>query len=136
MEMTHPFPLRQVLGEGPKAATKAKKARPKSRPRPRSVKPQQPSEAQQKRVSKRCALDQDLKDKAARNYDDSLEAQIQGWIEAVTGTAFDEELSFVENLKDGTRLCNILNAYQPGMIKVGRPSKVRKEELSTSAVCS
>ena len=54
----------------------------------------------------------------------SSPAQVQQWIEAVTGEAFDEDMSFAENLKDGTRLCNILNAYQPGMIRVGKPSKV------------
>ena len=85
---------------------------PRSVARPKSVTPQQPSRQQKARVGNngvtvhygggddaRCGLDQDLKDKAARNYDVGLEERVQQWIEGVTGAPFDDNQSFAENLK-------------------------------------
>ena len=68
-------------------------------------------------VSKRCELDQDIQDKAAGKYSEGLEGSMQRWVEACTGEAFDPEMTFAENLKDGTRLCNVLNAFVEGAVK-------------------
>ena len=46
----------------------------------------------------------------------------QSWIEAVTGSPFEAE--FAEELKDGSRLCALINAIKPGTIKKINPSKV------------
>lgn len=48
-------------------------------------------------------------------YNIELEAQAQAWIEGVTGEAFQGE--FAEELRDGRRLCNLVNAIKPGFVR-------------------
>lgn len=48
-------------------------------------------------------------------YSIELEAQAQAWIEEVTGEAFQGE--FAEELRDGRRLCNLVNAIKPGFVR-------------------
>lgn len=48
-------------------------------------------------------------------YSVELEAQAQAWIEAVTGEPFTGE--FGEELRDGKRLCALMNAVMPGSIR-------------------
>lgn len=48
-------------------------------------------------------------------YSIELEAQAQTWIEEVTGEAFQGE--FAEELRDGRRLCNLVNAIKPGFVR-------------------
>ena len=53
-------------------------------------------------------------------------AEAQGWIEACTGTPFDKE--FAEYLKDGTALCELANAVEPGAIpKINRSALAFKQ---------
>ena len=42
--------------------------------------------------------------------------ECQRWIETVTNGDFDSSKSFAANLQDGTRLCELINAIQPGSV--------------------
>lgn len=48
-------------------------------------------------------------------YSLDLEAQAQSWIEDVTGEAFQG--NFAEELRDGRRLCNLMNVVRPGTVR-------------------
>ncbi|CAN0210507.1 unnamed protein product, partial [Scytosiphon promiscuus] len=47
--------------------------------------------------------------------------QAQGWIEDVTGEPFQGD--FADGLRDGTRLCKLLNAIKPSSIRRVNPYK-------------
>ena len=58
-------------------------------------------------------------------------AEAQAWIEACTGTPFDKE--FAEYLKDGTALCELANAVEPGAIpKINRSALAFKQMENVS----
>lgn len=48
-------------------------------------------------------------------YNVELEAQAQTWIEEVTGELFQGK--FADELRDGRRLCNLVNVIKPGFVR-------------------
>lgn len=60
-------------------------------------------------------LDAELAAKREANYDYQSEYEAQEWIEAVTGEPFSQE--FGEELRDGRRLCILINAIRPGTVR-------------------
>lgn len=48
-------------------------------------------------------------------YGGDLEAEAQEWIEGVTGEAF--EGGFEDSLRDGVKLCKLLNTIKPGAVR-------------------
>lgn len=54
--------------------------------------------------------------KRAQKFSPERERQAREWIEQITGEPFDDALSFQENLKDGTKLCKLINSIMPGAI--------------------
>ncbi|CAM9101703.1 unnamed protein product [Phaeothamnion confervicola] len=60
-------------------------------------------------------LDADLAQKRAATYDYNAELQAQQWVEAVTGRPFDGA-PFGAALKDGVRLCALVNGIRPGVV--------------------
>eukprot|EP00761_Pharyngomonas_kirbyi_P011977 gb/GECH01012003.1/.p1 GENE.gb/GECH01012003.1/~~gb/GECH01012003.1/.p1 ORF type:complete len:290 (+),score=74.46 gb/GECH01012003.1/:1-870(+) len=61
-------------------------------------------------------LDRELAQKQAAKKDPKAEAEVRGWIEAVTGEKFASS-DFQESLKDGVLLCKLANRIKPGSIK-------------------
>eukprot|EP00611_Tribonema_gayanum_P029319 TRINITY_DN7809_c0_g1_i1.p3 TRINITY_DN7809_c0_g1~~TRINITY_DN7809_c0_g1_i1.p3 ORF type:complete len:175 (-),score=67.35 TRINITY_DN7809_c0_g1_i1:582-1106(-) len=72
-------------------------------------------------------LDAELALKAAAKYDFEGERTAQEWMEAVTGVKF--EGSFASALKDGTLLCQLINAIKPGTIKRINSSKMPFKQM-------
>jgi len=68
------------------------------------------------------ALDRDVKNKIAAKYDPAKEAEVQFWIEDITGSPFQE--GFQDSLKTGVRLCQLLNKISPGSVR-----KVNSREM-------
>jgi transgelin len=60
-------------------------------------------------------LDRDLALKAAANYDHEGEAAAQAWVEGVLKEPFDAP--FAAALRDGTRLCRLVNTIAPNSVK-------------------
>uniref|UniRef100_A0A7S2G3N3 Calponin-homology (CH) domain-containing protein n=1 Tax=Octactis speculum TaxID=3111310 RepID=A0A7S2G3N3_9STRA len=56
-------------------------------------------------------------------------AETQRWIEHLTGGSLDEEGGFQAALKDGKRLCALINAIQPGTIKKISDSKIAFKQM-------
>ena len=56
-------------------------------------------------MSNLYGLDREIASRIAQKYDPEREKQAQDWIEQVTGTKFNPDLNFQQNLKDGTLLC-------------------------------
>ena len=52
---------------------------------------------------------------SSAGYGGDLEAEAQEWIEAVTEEAF--EGGFADSLRDGVKLCTLLNTIKPGAIR-------------------
>ncbi|KAI9002881.1 calponin homology domain-containing protein [Hyaloraphidium curvatum] len=61
-------------------------------------------------------LDKELSQKRAAKFSPEREKEAKEWIEALIGETFDSDKSFQENLKDGTRLCHLINTIAPGTI--------------------
>eukprot|EP00947_MAST-08B_sp_MAST-8B-sp1_P000537 g537.t1 len=76
-----------------------------------------------------ASLDLDIQAKSAAKYDKKLERDVQEWIEAVTGELFESGDSFAANLKSGVRLCKLLNAFEPGVIKRISASKMPFKQM-------
>mmetsp|Transcript_45244 Transcript_45244/g.141782 ORF Transcript_45244/g.141782 Transcript_45244/m.141782 type:complete len:319 (-) Transcript_45244:1665-2621(-) len=62
-------------------------------------------------------LDAALAKQRESRYDLDDEADAQAWIEAVTGEEFGEDEAFAAALKDGTKLCKLVNAIRPGSVR-------------------
>lgn len=56
-----------------------------------------------------------------------LETQAQAWIEGVTGEVFEGE--FGEELRDGRRLCNLINAIKPGSVRRVNDSRMPFKQM-------
>lgn len=52
---------------------------------------------------------------SSSGYSVEREAEAQAWIEEITERAF--KASFGEELRDGTILCEVMNAIKPGLIR-------------------
>ena len=72
-------------------------------------------------------IDKDLADKAAAKFDPALQAQAQGWLEALTGSPFPGE--FMESLKNGTILCEAMNVVRPGTIRRVNASRMPFKQM-------
>jgi hypothetical protein len=59
-------------------------------------------------------LDRDVRNKIMARYDPAQEAEVRAWIESVTGRSIGDD--FLEGLKSGVIMCNMLNTISPGMV--------------------
>lgn len=71
--------------------------------------------------------------KREANYDYEAEAEAQEWIEGVTGVAFADE--FGEELRDGRRLCELINAIKPGAVRRVNDSKMPFKQVCGERGC-
>lgn len=69
-------------------------------------------EEQSKKVSKMVRYETPT---SSSGYSVEREAEAQAWIEEVTERPF--KANFGEELRDGTRLCELMNAIKPGLIR-------------------
>lgn len=60
-------------------------------------------------------LSAEVKSKLAGKYDPLKEAQLRMWIQEVTGKNIGD--NFMESLKDGVLLCQLINKLEPGSVK-------------------
>ncbi|KAM3925866.1 calponin-1 [Leptodactylus fuscus] len=60
-------------------------------------------------------LSAEVKNKLASKYDPHLEAELRDWIESTTGRNIGNK--FMESLKDGVILCELINKLQPGSVR-------------------
>lgn len=67
-------------------------------------------------------LDAELAAKREANYDYDAEAEAREWIEDVTGQGFVDE--FGEELRNGRRLCELINKIKPGAVRRVNDSKM------------
>lgn len=64
---------------------------------------------------------------ATSGYSVELEAEAQQWIEEVTGEPFEGE--FAKELRDGRRLCLLINAIRPGSVRRVNDSKTPFKQM-------
>eukprot|EP00903_Cladosiphon_okamuranus_P008703 g8337.t1 len=72
-------------------------------------------------------LDAELAAKREANYDYDAEAEAQEWIEGVTGIKFADE--FGEELRNGKRLCELINTIKPGAVRRVNDSKMPFKQM-------
>ncbi|KAL2086646.1 hypothetical protein ACEWY4_017705 [Coilia grayii] len=60
-------------------------------------------------------LSAEVKSKLAGKYDPVIEEQLRMWIQEVTGRRLGD--NFMESLKDGVILCDLINKLQPGSVR-------------------
>ncbi|XP_030634776.1 calponin 1, basic, smooth muscle, a [Chanos chanos] len=60
-------------------------------------------------------LSAEVKSKLAQKYDPQMEEALRLWIQDVTGRRIPD--NFMEGLKDGVILCELINKLQPGSVK-------------------
>ncbi|XP_061566921.1 calponin-1 [Cololabis saira] len=60
-------------------------------------------------------LSAEVKSKLAGKYDPQKEEELRLWIEDVTGKRMGD--NFMESLKDGVHLCELINVLQPGSVR-------------------
>ncbi|XP_026997382.1 calponin-1 [Tachysurus fulvidraco] len=60
-------------------------------------------------------LSAEVKSKLAQKYDPQKEEELRLWIHEVTGRKVPD--NFMEGLKDGVILCELINALQPGSVR-------------------
>uniref|UniRef100_A0A8C5QHB9 Calponin n=1 Tax=Leptobrachium leishanense TaxID=445787 RepID=A0A8C5QHB9_9ANUR len=60
-------------------------------------------------------LSAEVKSKLAQKYDPQKEAELRQWIESITGRSLGNK--FMEALKDGVILCELINKLQPGSVR-------------------
>lgn len=64
-------------------------------------------------------------------YNSELETQAQAWIEKVTGEHFEGDFS--EELRDGRRLCNLINEIKPGSVRRVNNSKMPFKQMENTS---
>ncbi|TRZ08972.1 hypothetical protein HGM15179_018137 [Zosterops borbonicus] len=65
-------------------------------------------------------LSAEVKNKLAQKYDPQHERELRAWIEGTTGRRIGD--NFMDGLKDGVILCELINKLQPGSVpKVNEP---------------
>lgn len=72
-------------------------------------------------------LDAELAAKREANYDYDLENEAQEWIENVTGEQFQQ--AFAEELKDGRKLCVLINTIKPGAVRKVNDSRMPFKQM-------
>ncbi|XP_062310299.1 calponin-1 [Osmerus eperlanus] len=60
-------------------------------------------------------LSAEVKSKLAGKYDPQKEEELRLWIQDVTGRRIGD--NFMESLKDGVQLCELINTLQPGSVR-------------------
>ncbi|XP_014375342.1 calponin-1 [Alligator sinensis] len=60
-------------------------------------------------------LSAEVKSKLAQKYDPLREQELRAWIETMTGRRIGD--NFMEGLKDGVILCELINKLQPGSVR-------------------
>ncbi|KAF7237121.1 Calponin-2 [Varanus komodoensis] len=60
-------------------------------------------------------LSAEVRNRLAQKYDRQKEAELQVWIESITGKEIGPD--FQKGLKDGVILCELINKLQPGSVK-------------------
>ncbi|KAM4748283.1 calponin-1 [Rhinophrynus dorsalis] len=60
-------------------------------------------------------LSAEVKSKLAQKYDPQKEAELREWIESTTGRNIGNK--FMDSLKDGVILCELINKLQPGSVR-------------------
>ncbi|XP_063305593.1 calponin-1 [Pelobates fuscus] len=60
-------------------------------------------------------LSAEVKNKLAQKYDPHREAELREWIESTTGRSLGNK--FMDALKDGVILCELINKLQPGSVR-------------------
>lgn len=64
-------------------------------------------------------------------YNLELEGQAQAWIEVVTGEPFEGE--FAEEIRDGRRLCNLINVIKPGSVRRVNNSRMPFKQMENTS---
>jgi len=65
-------------------------------------------------------IDAELEAKKESNYDHSMEARAQDWMEKVLGDSYSVQGNFHDSLKSGVMLCKLMNAVNNNVIhKIG-----------------
>ncbi|CAM9634144.1 unnamed protein product, partial [Ectocarpus sp. 12 AP-2014] len=72
-------------------------------------------------------LDAELAARREANYDYDAEAEAQEWIEDVTGERFAQ--GFGEELKDGRKLCLLINQIKPGAVRRVNDSRMPFKQM-------
>lgn len=72
-------------------------------------------------------MDAELAARREANYDFESEHEAQEWIEAVTGEPFADE--FGEELRNGKRLCVLINAIKPGAVRKVNDSRMPFKQM-------
>jgi hypothetical protein len=67
-------------------------------------------------------MDKDIQNKLRAKFDPEKQAQAQAWVENLTGIQF--EGSFHDSLKDGVKLCKLVNTIKPGSVKKVNETKM------------
>ena len=73
-------------------------------------------------------LDKHIHEKKLASYDHALEAEVKQWIADVTGIPWGPQ-SFAERLHDGQMLCSVVNAIEPGKVRVNNSHMPFKQVL-------
>lgn len=72
-------------------------------------------------------LDAELAARREATYDHQAEREAQDWIEDVTGEPFVDE--FAEELKNGRRLCELINNIKPGTVRRVNDSRMPFKQM-------
>lgn len=72
-------------------------------------------------------LDAELAAKREANYDHDAEVEAQEWIENVTNESFASD--FEEELRDGRRLCILINTIKPGAVRKVNNSRMPFKQM-------
>ena len=72
-------------------------------------------------------LDAELAARREATYDHQAEREAQDWIEDVTGEPFVDE--FAEELKNGRRLCELINIIKPGAVRRVNDSRMPFKQM-------
>mmetsp|Transcript_4521 Transcript_4521/g.8603 ORF Transcript_4521/g.8603 Transcript_4521/m.8603 type:complete len:264 (+) Transcript_4521:73-864(+) len=67
-------------------------------------------------------MDKDIQDKLRAKFDPEKQAQAQAWIETVIESKFEGD--FHESLKDGVKLCKLINIIKSGSVKKVNETKM------------
>lgn len=72
-------------------------------------------------------MDAELAARREANYDFDSEREAQDWMEAVTGEPFADE--FGEELRNGKKLCLLINAIKPGAVRKVNDSRMPFKQM-------
>lgn len=70
---------------------------------------------------------------SSAGYGGDLQAEAQAWVEQVTGEPFEGD--FADGLRDGVRLCKLLNTIKPSSVRRVNPFKEGQKFKQVCFVC-